>query len=925
MKERRILTCILQILFIFLLAIAAIFTVAYCTVLKRPAAIPHHCVAMNEWVRVYDDGTEEKIELPVKIDSDSEEMIVIKSIIPDECEENDNLAFFSICDVQVYVDDELRLDFNHDEVGVRGGVVKEIWQFVPVSSVDSGKTVKIVCWMDEAGRCEFDEIYLGDSFGIALQNVKEQGIVYIAAALLVLLSIFLILIGCVVHRAFHHKVVIIDLAIGLLLAAVWVQFGSKLNQFIFDNRYIDGVISYMSILLVPYPVISYVDSMQKMRYTKMLNCVKTFSIIYAFVFCFSHFAEIYDFAKLNSSLIAGHSLMIAAVLVSIVIDIVGGHIREYYHMAIGAIVFLAASLLEVINLTLLNWAQTGAFFILGLYALLIAGIVQQIHELIEAERTRRQALEANEQKTAFLANMSHEIRTPINSILGMNEMILRECNDPIIREYSGNVAGSGKMLLGLVNDILDFSKIEAGRMNIIETEYHTVEMIADVETILKDRSASKNLKCRVDVDRTIPSSLFGDDFHIRQIVINLISNAVKYTNEGTIGLKISVTPSVNDGYVDLRFAVSDTGVGIRRDNLDKLFETFTRIDEGKSRSIEGTGLGLSIVKKLVELMSGTVRVESEYGIGSTFTVEIPQKVIDNSPIGERGESVGNSRADYRYHEMFRAPQAEILVVDDNAVNLKVVKELLKATQIKIDTASGGRECIMKCRNVRYDLILMDHRMPDPDGIETLHLLRDDFEGLNADTEVIVLTANAYTGLKELYESEGFADYLTKPVDPIMLESCVMRHLPRELIVKNFEQEKSADKSENEPIMAQSFPERMRRVVGMDYDATLQKFGANEQFMETLLQTIVSDGRTKIGLMRKYLAEHKYSEFGIEAHAAKSTMATIFAVELSEHAKKHEFASKEGRYDYIDEDGEKFLNEYSDMLNRIESALEGEGK
>lgn len=391
-------------------------------------------------------------------------------------------------------------------------------------------------------------------------------------------------------------------------------------------------------------------------------------------------------------------------------------------------------------------------------------ITEQNHRLLDAlrkeKRSQQEAEAANMAKSSFLANMSHEIRTPINAILGMNEMILREEKDPAIRGYAGNIQASGNSLLSIVSDVLDISKIESGKLEIIPVDYEVNSLISDCCNMAACRAKAKELELLVECADNVPMKLCGDETHIRQIIMNLLTNAVKYTEKGTV--KLIVSGRFTDGGFVLKVDVSDTGIGIAEENLPQLFTQFQRFDLQRNRNIEGTGLGLSIVKRLCDLMSGTITARSVLGSGSTFTVELPQKVVDSTPCG--GVNLNYSAgAEHEYHHSFEAPEAKILAVDDLPVNLLVIANLLKETRIKIDTAGSGRECLDKCSQQKYDLILMDHMMPEMDGVQTFEKLHGDKSSPNFETPVIMLTANALAGMREQYMDVGFADYVSKPV------------------------------------------------------------------------------------------------------------------------------------------------------------------
>ena len=410
----------------------------------------------------------------------------------------------------------------------------------------------------------------------------------------------------------------------------------------------------------------------------------------------------------------------------------------------------------------------------------------------ELEEANVRLASASEAKTTFLANMSHEIRTPINAVLGMDEMIIRECQDKQILEYANDIDSAGHQLLSLVNDILDFSKIESGKMELHPVEFELFSIMNDCYNMIFMRAKRKELEFIIENDPDIPAFLYGDEVRIRQIIMNLLTNAVKYTKDGQVKLRVD-HEKIDDENINLIISVKDTGIGISEENQKYLFDSFKRIDEKNNRNIEGTGLGLTITKKFTDMMGGTITVDSVLYEGSTFTVTIPQKIADKGTVGKfderfkrRGEGGGHSEKaekEAEKREKFTAPYARILVVDDVKMNLNVVRLLLKNTEIQIDLAASGDECLKYTLMKSYDLILMDHMMPIMDGIEALHRIREQAEGLNADTPVVALTANALVGAQEMYLEEGFVSYLSKPVKSADLEECILRHLPEDKIVR----------------------------------------------------------------------------------------------------------------------------------------------
>ncbi|MCR4762244.1 MAG: DegV family protein [Lachnospiraceae bacterium] len=399
-----------------------------------------------------------------------------------------------------------------------------------------------------------------------------------------------------------------------------------------------------------------------------------------------------------------------------------------------------------------------------------------------AAKTTKQIEEINRAQNRFFSNMSHEIRTPVNTIIGLNEMIMREAVTADVAEDARSIQGAGQMLLALINDILDMSKIESGKMELVPNSYSVGNMIAEVVNMIWSPAREKGLELHVDVDETMPRSLIGDDIRIKQILINLLNNAVKYTREGSVTFSVECRRRQTEKKVDLICTVIDTGSGIKKESMPMLFDVFRRVDEQKNRYIEGTGLGLSIVKQLVDLMGGEITVDSVYTKGSTFRVRIPQIIAEDEAIGKltlrSGRQSGESDT---WHHSFEAPGAYILIVDDNELNASVAAKLLQDTKMHIDTAFSGADCLTLTQDHRYDVILMDHVMPDMDGIETLGAIREQKGGMNRTTPVIVLTANAGSENQALYRRSGFDGYLLKPVTGAQLEGAVMDKLPQQLL------------------------------------------------------------------------------------------------------------------------------------------------
>jgi signal transduction histidine kinase/ActR/RegA family two-component response regulator len=432
---------------------------------------------------------------------------------------------------------------------------------------------------------------------------------------------------------------------------------------------------------------------------------------------------------------------------------------------------------------LINIFTISLAYVVILFSLETPEYQQLVETMEELRVANEKAQVANEAKTRFLARMSHEIRTPINAVLGMDEMILRESGEEQIIEYARNIESAGNTLLTIINDILDFSKIESGRMELYPVEYDLRDMLEKTRQIIAPRADDKHLQLVINCERSVPRRLVGDELRIRQILMNLLTNAVKYTKEGTVTLQIKWQKK-NESEISLLASVEDTGIGIAPENQKLLFTSFERVDAENTHNIEGTGLGLAITKQMVELMDGKIGVYSTVGKGSLFYAELPQKVADWDPIGDlNGEEPKEAQTEKnRYKEKFRAPKAKILVVDDLPMNLLVMQGLLKKTEVVIDTALSGAQTLQLCAEQKYDIIFLDQMMPEMDGTETLHRLKEIKDSPNTDTPVIVLTANAIDGAAEEYLAAGFDDYVSKPATGEVLENVLLKYLPEEKIL-----------------------------------------------------------------------------------------------------------------------------------------------
>ena len=552
-------------------------------------------------------------------------------------------------------------------------------------------------------------------------------------------------------------------------------------------------------------------------------------------------------------------------------------------------------------------------------------------QLTEAKAS---AEHANTAKSEFLASMSHEIRTPINAVLGMNEMILREslqARDQVSKEhpeiksyltnitnYAGNIDSAGKNLLAIINDILDFSKIESGKMEITEADYKFSSVLNDISNVISFRAKDKGLDFKIEVDKDLPDGLFGDELRIRQIMTNLLGNAVKYTKKGGVLLYVGKEKDdvvTEGGTIHLVVSVKDTGIGIRKEDIAKLFQKFERVDLQQNSTVEGSGLGLAITKNLLELMHGSINVESVYGEGSTFTVSLPQRVVSVEAVGDFKMKFEKSVQEAEvYHEAFQAPDAHILIVDDTRMNLTVAVGLLKKTQMDIDTAASGLEAAELAKTIKYDLILMDQRMPGMDGTETMKCIKAQENGANQNTPFICLTADAVSGARTHYLAEGFTDYLTKPIDSKALERTLMKYLPKDKILTGDKIEQKEVKEEIATPQKDEFAQM--RAIGIDVEAGLRFCQNDQDLYRSIILDYAQTSSEKMSNIANYFDKEDWKNYAIYVHALKSTSKTIGANELSEIALRLEAAANDGKADIIRSNHERMLALYRQVVASI---------
>lgn len=742
------------------------------------------------WKQVLLDGSRTDIkDLPERLETEDGKITVVNNL-PSEIEEGSWISITGyISIVKIYIGDELRADYSlcpgTKGIGSRTSPSARI--FAQLYKDDHGKEVKIELESDSLFKGWISEVLLGSQGGIWYYYAYSTIGSTILTLVLGAIAVITILISSYYMFSSGKPSSALYIAIGILSICLWRLGSTPLSNTFLQYETADHRSLFEAacqiLVFVPVPFLMFANALQADRYKKFYKVIEDICIIYAIAVSYLHYSKIAFFAGTLKYTFGIILFALLIVLVISIIDILNGGKTRYRTVIVGLIIFMILMIFELVRMFFDIRAVSSLVYVLGMLILLISVVIEAILGIIKIHSKRIAAIKAGEKKTEFLSLMSHRIRTPVNTISGMAELIERETESNDIRSYANSIKNAVRMLMSLINDMLDVEKSKNDKIDLEYREYSLAPLLVDCVSLLVTRARQDGLEFVKDISPLLPSTLYGDPVRIMQVITNILTNAIKYTNSGSVTL-IADRKDV-DGKFCLCITVKDTGIGIKPEDIGEIFTSYNRADEKENRHIEGTGLGLSITKKLIDAMEGEIKVESVYGEGSTFNIVIPQKIINNEPIGDLEEAIRKyTIKNVNYKELFQAPYAKVLVVDDNRMNIEVFVGLLKNTRIQIDCADGGNEAYEKARNNKYDLIFMDHMMPEPDGIQTLHLLKNDYMAMSYATPVIALTANATTGAEKMYLKEGFVAYLSKPVDSEKLEKLLIKLLPDDKVILN---------------------------------------------------------------------------------------------------------------------------------------------
>ncbi len=909
------------------------------------------------WTMTWQDGTVMDIKtLPYLGQSMPGEAVLFENTIPREYF-GKTMAFLSADkSLRVWMDEELVYEFGISDVRSFGHTPGSVYNFIDIPHDLSEGRVRMEMlspYEDYAARVT--AITVGER-DVLILHLLQDNLSHIICNVAILICGIIFLVLFFIRLASKQDTGGMQYLCGYCtVASLYYFVETKVLHIFYGNQTFYSVLVFLCLMLIPFFIALYyangVLGTFKVRWRILLSLI-CINISVQMVLQLTNLVDFMDMAFFSHGLIALTVLIVAVSYLQIMKEkrdrsILCGMLGLLFMGIGGTIDIVRMYVVAVGDMGKFSRLGTACFSVIMLYqhlgqvmkgyahnveenAMLLKREVELMEKKNEqlkranelAEEARQEALSANAAKGKFLAHMSHEIRTPINAVLGMDTMILRETKDMHIKEYALDIQNAGQNLLALINDILDFSKIESGKLEIIQVEYDFSSLIHDISNMISAKAKGKNLELNIHVDEKLPSKLLGDDVRIRQVLVNLLNNGVKYTQQGSVSL--SVDGRIEGRKVVLDFAVQDTGIGIKQEDISKLFKEFERIEEKRNRNIEGTGLGINITTQLLLLMGSRLNVESVYGKGSKFFFTLEQQIVDSTPIGNLEARIREQSVEYTYTSAFTAPEANILVVDDNLVNLKVFVSLLKHTKVSIDVADSGKACLELVTQKHYDLIFLDHMMPEMDGIETLHRMEELADNKCSGCPVVALTANAITGAKEMYLAEGFDAFLPKPINPEKLEQMILKLLPRELLCFDVDEEDlveiKAEPTRSEAALEPELP----MVDGIDWSYGSMHLPDKELLLGTVssfYKMLDAEADALEGFYQRLEVEpDMVNQYRIKVHSMKSSANLIGAIMLGGMAKLLENAARDGDVVRIHALHDIFLREWRSYREKLQECV-----
>lgn len=886
----------------------------------------------KNWQYDFLEGTSGVTDLPATLPKTDSHTLVLKNTLP---ELDDTVSFFfrvRHIAVKIYVNDELRVDTmsGRNNNALWENMIGLYYQEVPITSADSGKKITIqttsknMRYLASPG-----EVYLGDRGSLFLHIIQTKWKTLLCTILLAFLGSALFLLWLMsTFLLKRSSKEILCLSLFSIAVACWLFTESDCGQFLFHDTGKLTVLAYEVLMLMPIPIalfFAYYSDREIGR--KASNFAATVPLA---VFVLNNLLHLFRIVYLPDTLIITQ-IMIAFEIVVVAIIQVTEITYKYkrkseYTVTVwkiplyGIAILVPMATIEVIKYAFFStkYPNDGILISLGVLFYMTSLAFDSIVRLNVRAMKYKQSAEV---KSQFLANMSHEIRTPLNAILGFNEVILRISKEENVKKYAGNIQEAGENLKNIINSILDISKIESGKLEIYSVEYSTIQLLDHIVSMIEALARKKGLKLITNIDNNLPEVLIGDENHILQIITNIMTNAIKYTDAGSVTFTVKVLEMPeNMPLCRLYISVKDTGIGIKPEDKERLFEKFERLDGEKNYSKEGTGLGMSIVVQLLRAMDSKIEVDSVYGQGSDFHFELVQSVVNRKEIGSFLERRKELALQNSHGVDFIAPEAKVLIVDDVQMNLDAASALLEQLQMKIHTAQSAKEAIHKITQNHYDLVLMDHMMPEMDGIKATEKIRDlaseTQDPYYAELPIIALTANAMVGMKESFLQAGMQDFISKPIEINALNATIKKWLPKNL-VQNISIQQLQQLTENMPENREDSWEQVPACVDV---ATARQFSTTYQLFEKNIKSYSANYSATRDKLRHFKEQQDVENYTITVHGLKSTSKMIGLIQISELAQDQEEKCQTGQEALVWDETENLLAKYEACVTNIQTFL-----